>query len=93
MKMEPFWLGDKSWKKAKVVERLDDRSYEVEDTYGTPPSHGMPLAEPSVDNTPLTSGQPPPHNVERTSSPCSPRRSSRTTNVPAKYKDYVLSKQ
>ena len=35
VRMKPFRLGDKSWKKAKVVERLDDRSYEVEDTEGT----------------------------------------------------------
>ena len=35
MRMKPFRLGDRSWKKAKVVERLDDRSYEVEDTEGT----------------------------------------------------------
>ena len=105
--MKPFRLGDKSWKKAKVVERLDDRSYEVEDTDGTvyrrnrvhlkktcdaPPSSGMPLAEPPVENTPPTPGRPPPQNVARNSPPSSPRRSSRTTNVPAKYKDFVLSK-
>ena len=30
VRMKPLLLGDKSWK--KVVERLDDRSYEVEDT-------------------------------------------------------------
>ena len=105
--MKPFRLGDKSWKKAKVVERLDDRLYEVEDTDGTvyrrnivhlkkthdaPPSPGMPLAEPSVDNTPPTSGRPPPQNVARNSPPSSPRRSNRTTNVPAKYKDFILSK-
>ena len=35
MRMKPFRLGDRSWKKAKVVERLDDRSYEVEDPGGT----------------------------------------------------------
>ena len=35
VRMKPFSLGDKSWKKAKVVERLDDRSYEVEGTDGT----------------------------------------------------------
>ena len=107
VRMKPFRLGDKSWKKAKVVERLDDRSYEVEHTDGTvyrrnrvhlkkthqaPPPPEMSLAEPSVDNTPPTSRQPPSQNVERTSPPCSPRRSSRTTNVPAKYKDFVLSK-
>ena len=107
VRMKPFRLGDKSWNKVNVVERLDERSYEVEDTDGTvyrrnrvhlkkthqtPPLSGMPLAEPSVDNTPPTSRQPRPHNVERTSPPCSPRRSSRTTNVPAKYKDFVLAK-
>ena len=107
VRMKPFRLGDKSWRKAKVVERLDDRSYEVEDTDGTvyrrnrvhlkkthqtPPPPGMPLAESSVDNTPPTSRQPPSPNVEKTSPPSSPRRSSRTTNVPAKYKDFVLSK-
>ena len=105
--MKPFRLDDKSWKKAKVVERLDARPYEVEETDGTvyrrnrvhmkkthqaPPPSGMPLAEPSVDNISPTSRQPPSQNVERTSPPCSPRRSSRTTNVPAKYKDFVLSK-
>ena len=107
VRMKPFRLGDKSWKKAKVVKRLDDRSYEVEDTDGTvyrrnrvhlkktcdaPPSSGMPLAEPPVENTPPTPGRPPPQNVARNSPPSSPRRSSRTTNVPAKYKDFVLSK-
>ena len=66
MRMKPCRLGDRSWKKAEVVERLDDRSYEVEDTAGTvyrrnrvhlkkthetPPRPGMPLAEPSGDNT------------------------------------------
>ena len=63
MRMKPFRLGDRSWEKAKVVERLDDRTYEVEDTDGTvcrrnrvhlkkthdaPPSPGMPLAEQPV---------------------------------------------
>ena len=90
-----------------MFERLDDRTYEVEDANGTvyrrtsvhlketheaPPSPGMSLAAPSVDNIPSTSGQLPSQNVERTSPPGSPRRSSRTTNVPAKYKDFVLSK-
>ena len=107
VRMKPFRLGDKSWKKANVVERLDDRSYEVEDTDGTmyrrnrvhlkktcdaPPSSGMPLAEPPVENTPPTPGRPPPQNVARNSPPSNPRRSSRTTNVPAKYKDFVLAK-
>ena len=100
VRMKPFRLGDKSWKKAKVVERLDDSSYEVEDTDGTmyrrkrvhlkkthqtPPPPVMPLAEPSVDNTPTR--QPPPQNVERTSPPCSPRCSSHTTNVRANYNE------
>ena len=33
--MTPFRLGDKSWKKARVDERLDDRWYAAEDTAGT----------------------------------------------------------
>ena len=78
MRMKPSRLGDRSWKKANVFERLDDRSYKVEDTDGTvymrnrvhlkkthdaPPSPGMPLAEPSVDNKPPTSGRPPSQQV------------------------------
>ena len=35
VRMKPFQLGDKSWKKATIVERLDERSYDVEDTDGT----------------------------------------------------------
>ncbi|KAI0227259.1 hypothetical protein LSAT2_022263, partial [Lamellibrachia satsuma] len=35
VRMKPFKLGVKSWKKAKVLGRLDERSYEVEDSDGT----------------------------------------------------------
>ena len=35
VRMKPFKLGVKSWKKAKVLGRLDERSYEVEDRDGT----------------------------------------------------------
>ena len=84
MRMKPCRLVGRSWKKAYVVERLDDRSYEVEDTAGTvyrrnkvhlkkthetPPSPGMSLAEPSGDNTPPTSGQPPSQDVKTKSPP------------------------
>ena len=34
VRMKPFKLGDKTWKKGKVIERLDERSYEVEDEEG-----------------------------------------------------------
>ena len=35
MRMKPFRLGDKAWKKATVTKRLDDRSYTVETSEGT----------------------------------------------------------
>ena len=35
VRMKPFKLGVKSWKKAKVLGRLDERSYGVEDSDGT----------------------------------------------------------
>lgn len=35
VRIKPYKLGDKKWKKAKVIERLDERSYEVEDSDGT----------------------------------------------------------
>ena len=34
VRMKPFKLGVKSWKKATVLGRLDERSYEVEDSDG-----------------------------------------------------------
>jgi hypothetical protein len=35
VRMKPFRLGEKAWKHATVVERLDQRSYEVEADNGT----------------------------------------------------------
>ena len=35
VRMKPFRLGDKAWKKATVTKRLDDRSYTVETSEGT----------------------------------------------------------
>ncbi|KAK3750477.1 hypothetical protein QZH41_018118 [Actinostola sp. cb2023] len=35
VRMKPFSLGDRKWQKATVKQRLDDRSYEVENTAGT----------------------------------------------------------
>ena len=35
VRMKPFRIDNRSRKKKRVVERLEDRSYEVEDTYGT----------------------------------------------------------
>ena len=34
VRMKPFKLGDKSWRKAKVTARLDERSYTVETDNG-----------------------------------------------------------
>ena len=35
VRMKPFRLGDKAWKKATVTKRLDDQSYTVETSEGT----------------------------------------------------------
>ena len=35
MRLKPFVLGQKEWKKGVVFERLDKRSYEVETAYGS----------------------------------------------------------
>lgn len=70
MRMKPFVLGKKEWKKGVVVERLDERSYEVETGDGTsyrrnrvhlkrtnelPPEVTTNLP-PQVSNTPDTTG-------------------------------------
>ena len=34
IRMKPFQLGDKEWKKAIVIKRLDDRSYDIETKQG-----------------------------------------------------------
>ena len=33
--MKPFKLGEKEWKKGQIVQRLDQRSYDVETDDGT----------------------------------------------------------
>ena len=70
MRMKPFVLGKKEWRKGVVVERLDERSYEVETGDGTsyrrnrvhlkrtnelPPEVTTTLP-PQVSNTPDTTG-------------------------------------
>ena len=35
VRLKPFVLGQKEWKRGVVVERLDERSYEVETAYGS----------------------------------------------------------
>ena len=108
VRMKPFQLGDKSWKKATIVERLDERSYDVEDTDGTvyrrnrvhlektreiPPTPVMPIVE-SLEacNTPPASTQQQGPALEKKQATSTPRRSTRTAHVPDKYHDYVLSK-
>lgn len=68
--MKPFKLGQKEWKKGQVIQRLDQRSYEVETNDGTiyrrnrvhlNKSKEMPsvVLEPHIDNDPIMYSPPP----------------------------------
>ena len=51
VRMKPFVLGQKSWDKAEVTQRLDERSYEIQSagvTYRRNRQHLVKTAEPSV---------------------------------------------
>ena len=51
VRMKPFVLGQKSWDKAEVTKRLDERSYEIQSagtTYRRNRQHLVKTAEPSV---------------------------------------------
>ena len=48
--MKPFALGQKSWDKAQVTKRLDERSYEVQSrgtTFGRNRQHLVKTAKPT----------------------------------------------
>lgn len=53
VRMKPFVLGQKSWDKAEVTRRLDERSYEIQSsgtTYRRNRQHLVKTAEPSVQH-------------------------------------------
>ena len=53
VRMKPFVLGQKSWDKAEVTRRLDERSYEIQSsgtTYRRNRQHLVNTAEPSVQH-------------------------------------------
>lgn len=61
VRMKPFKLGDKSWRKAKVTARLDERSYTVEmdnrAVYHRNRQHLQKTSEPPVEST-ITAPEP-----------------------------------
>ena len=61
VRMKPFKLGDKSWRKAKVTARLDERSYTVETdngaVYRRNRQHLRKTSEPPVEPT-ITAPEP-----------------------------------
>ena len=104
VRMKPFALGDDRWKKAKVTQRLDERSYEVVSdghTYRRVREH-LNKERSNVNNTPQipsteqnidtnSHSETVSQNDNDTPGENAPpvRRSSRQTKEPAKMKDYV----
>ena len=101
--MKPFKLGDKSWKKARVLDRLDERSYDVEDDDGSVYRRNRVHLRQSAEADPPTNTanqQPtaPPTITQNNSAPpepsLGPRKSSRSTKgkLPSTLKDFVTYK-
>ena len=105
VRMKPFTLGQKEWKKAIVLDRLDERSYEVSyDNGGTFRRNRVHLnksAEPQTPPESLPVDDQPQQSetyeqmVQPTEHPVpdlpSPKRSSRIRKMPKKFDDYVVS--
>jgi len=96
VRMKPFQLGKKTWKKATVSERLDERSYIVEtpdgDTYRRNRCHLKKSPAETPDSTTVTA--PPEQPVEAINPACSTQppadaRPQRTRRSPAYLADYV----
>ena len=103
VRMRPFRLGSDTWKKATVMERLDDRSYQVMTNDGAQYRHNRVHLLKSLEPSGPSSGSPPeatpvakrssevtPQEVPQNVSPPPIRRSQRDVKTPVYFKDYVM---
>ena len=85
VRMKPFTLGQKEWRKAVVSRRLDERSYEVETaeaTYRRNRMHLKKTNEPSFDRRPTEQCTTSCGPVKTSSAPCdSPSQKPLMSNV------------
>ena len=92
MRMQPFKLGDKKWKKATITERLDERSYLLETpdgaTYRRNRQHLKKSSEDKVtkaipDTTPVREDTEPHHTAPQ-AEPLQDTATAEPANDPAK---------
>jgi hypothetical protein len=72
VRMKPFRHGEKEWYKAKVLERLDERSYKVQTDQGIFRRNRIDLKktqEPMTPMTPMTTDPPPPEDPVKDPAP------------------------